>query len=81
MMTQAKLTVAAEWDPDACVWVASSDDVPGLITEAASIEELMHKLSVLVPELLNLNGHLLRADATTAPIELVAKVIVDQARA
>jgi len=48
--------VRAEWDAEAAVWVATSDDVPGLVTEAASIEELDTKLKSLVPELLEANG-------------------------
>jgi len=31
-----KIQVKAFWDSDARVWVAESDDVPGLITEAWS---------------------------------------------
>jgi predicted RNase H-like HicB family nuclease len=30
--------VAAFWDREAKVWVATSDDVPGLATEAESVE-------------------------------------------
>jgi hypothetical protein len=48
--------VLAQWDAEAGVWVATSDDVPGLVTEAASIEALRTKLVDLVPDLL-------RADA------------------
>ena len=32
--------VQGDWDPEANVWVATSDDVPGLATEAATIDEL-----------------------------------------
>jgi hypothetical protein len=38
------------------VWVAESDDVPGLIAQAATPQALLSKLRVLVPELLELNG-------------------------
>lgn len=48
--------VHAEWDADACVWVAASDDVPGLATEAETSEALVAKLKVMIPELLALNG-------------------------
>jgi hypothetical protein len=51
--------VVAEWDPEAHVWVATSDDVPGLVAEADSEEHLVNKLKVLVPELLEMNAHLL----------------------
>jgi predicted RNase H-like HicB family nuclease len=50
------ILVRAEWDAEAGVFVATSDDVPGLITEAATPAELQKKLDVLVPELLELNA-------------------------
>lgn len=55
--------VRAEWDSDSCVWVASSDDVPGLVTEADTIEALDSKLQTMVPELLELNGCLPSGDS------------------
>lgn len=51
-----EVTVRAIWDPEACVWVAESDDVPGLVTEADDIEALVARLKVLIPELLDANG-------------------------
>jgi predicted RNase H-like HicB family nuclease len=50
------LTVRATWDAEASVWVAESDDVPGLITEADSLDALVSKLRVMIPELLEANG-------------------------
>jgi predicted RNase H-like HicB family nuclease len=55
--------IEASWDPEAEVWVAVSEDVPGLATEAASVEALTHKLRILIPELLEANGLL---DATAS---------------
>ena len=49
------LTIKAKWDPSAKVWVAESDDVPGLVTEAVNMEHLITKLKILIPELLELN--------------------------
>ena len=49
--------IRAEWDEEAAVWVATSDDVPGLATEAATMEALCDRLSDLAPELLALNGY------------------------
>ena len=43
------------WDADVGVWVAESEDVPGLATEADTLETLSEKLRDLVPELLQLN--------------------------
>jgi hypothetical protein len=48
--------IHAEWDPEARVWVATSDDVPGLVTESESLEALDAKLKHMVPELLESNG-------------------------
>jgi predicted RNase H-like HicB family nuclease len=49
------LHVQADWDPEAEVWVATSGDVPGLATEAETIEGLTAKLRTLIPELLEAN--------------------------
>ncbi len=65
------LNIQARWDDEAHVWVALSDDVPGLATEAPSLDELFRTLQVLVPELLELNG-LSKADTDTVPFHLVA---------
>ena len=50
------LFVRVEWDEEAHVWVATSDDVPGLATEEASMEGLIDKLKIIIPELLEANG-------------------------
>lgn len=50
------LSVNALWDEEAKVWVASGDDVPGLATEAGTIDALAQKLKTLIPKLLELNG-------------------------
>lgn len=49
------LEIHAEWDDEANVWVATSEDVPGLVTEAASMEALMTRLQAIIPELMALN--------------------------
>ena len=48
--------IRAQWDDEAGVWVAESDDVPGLVAEAGSPKALIQKLQSLIPELLELNG-------------------------
>jgi predicted RNase H-like HicB family nuclease len=52
---KSDFSVFANWDPDAGVWVATSDDVPGLATEAPTVEALLEKLKVMIPELLEAN--------------------------
>jgi hypothetical protein len=53
---QLSYVVRAKWDDEAKVWVAVSDDVPGLVAEAPSMEKLLKKLRVLIPEMLEANG-------------------------
>ena len=50
--------VEAHWDSEAWVWVAESEDIPGLVAEAESMNALVEKVRVLVPELFELNGGL-----------------------
>ncbi|MDA1276376.1 MAG: DUF1902 domain-containing protein [Verrucomicrobia bacterium] len=57
MKTDSKpFFVRAEWDGEAQVWVATSDDVPGLATEGETTEGLVEKLKVMIPELLEANA-------------------------
>lgn len=71
-MQSKQITVHAEWDGEANVWVATSEDVPGLITEASSVEILTEKLAVLIPELLEANGVLVGKGLGQVPINLIA---------
>lgn len=67
---EKSILVSATWDSEASVWVAESDDVPGLATEAASLDALLAKLNVMIPELLEMNDGDFGADV---PIELLAR--------
>ena len=62
--------VHAEWDEEAEVWVATSIDVPGLVTEAETMEALLVKLRMMIPELLEANGH---GTADAVPFELLTR--------
>lgn len=63
-------SVQARWDSEGGVWVAESEDVPGLVAEAESPNVLARKLRVLIPELLEVNGALKAGDD---PIEFVVR--------
>lgn len=65
------LEIKAVWDGEAQVWVVESEDVPGLITEADSEARLIEKLSVLIPELLELNPVPHRFYDPREPLELI----------
>ena len=52
----AEYNVNLQWDTAAYVWIAMSDDVPGLALEAGSYDLLIERVRNIVPELLELNG-------------------------
>jgi predicted RNase H-like HicB family nuclease len=62
--------IRAEWDDEARVWVATSDDVPGLATEADTMEGLVVKLKIMVPELLEANGQAIDCEI---PFEIMTR--------
>ncbi|MCB1175834.1 MAG: DUF1902 domain-containing protein [Leptospiraceae bacterium] len=64
------LEIHAEWDEDAAVWVATSEDIPGLITEAANIALLVERLKKIIPELMELNCGLIHQDF---PFRIIAE--------
>ena len=70
MKRSRELVVNAVWDDEAKVWVATSDDVPGLVTEAPTQRDLVKKLKVMVPELLDANGY---ADGDELPVRLLGE--------
>jgi len=44
------------WDPEARVWIATSEDIRGLVLESGSFDALMERVRIAVPELISLNG-------------------------
>lgn len=44
------------WDNTADVWIATSDDIPGLVLESGSYDALLERVRFAVPELLELNS-------------------------
>lgn len=46
------IVVHADWDPEAEVWVATTDDLKGLVTEADTVEALRSKLPGMILDLL-----------------------------
>ncbi len=63
------IAIHADWDPDASVWVATTQDLRGLVTEADSIEALRAKLPGMILDLLD------ESDSSDLPasIEIVAR--------
>lgn len=47
--------VDLNWDEEARVWVATSEDIHGLVLESESLDDLIKKVTDAVPELLDFN--------------------------
>ncbi len=43
------------WDEEASVWIAQSDDIPGLVLESGSLDALIERVRFAAPELIELN--------------------------
>ena len=46
------VVVRAAWDDEARVWYVDESDVPGLATEADTLEELRRKIPIIIQDLL-----------------------------
>src|SRR2546425_713916 len=63
------IVIHADWDAEAGVWVATTRDIGGLVTEADSIEALRAKLPGMILDLLEENG----VSDLPASIEIIAR--------
>ena len=43
------------WDDEAKVWMATSEDIPGLILEDESADKLIQRVIIAAPEIIELN--------------------------
>ena len=48
-------TINLIWDREAAVWVATSENVKGLVLESGSLDALIERAKIAIPELLELN--------------------------
>jgi len=49
-------TIDLFWDDEASVWIAESQDLPGLILESESFDTLVERVKKAIPDLLDLSG-------------------------
>ena len=63
------IVIHADWDPEAAVWVATTNDLKGLVTEADTMEALRAKLPGMILDLLEEYG----VSDPPASIEIVAR--------
>ena len=55
-MQRQSIIVRADWDEEAGVWVATSNDIEGLCVEAETCEAMREKVLSAIADLLELNG-------------------------
>ncbi len=51
-----EITINARWDAEAAVWLATSEDVHGLVVEAENWPSMIEEVRLILPELLALEG-------------------------
>ena len=51
--------VTLTWDNEAFMWIATSDDVPGLVLESNSYDALIERVKIAIPDLLEINNNFL----------------------
>ena len=50
------ITISARRDHEAGVWLATSEQVPGLVIEAATLAAVINEVNLVLPELLELSA-------------------------
>ena len=71
-MQKLPIDITAEWDPEASVWVATSEDIAGFVMEDAALERLVARVPGVLEDLIELNNVELPAEATEVPFEVHA---------
>jgi predicted RNase H-like HicB family nuclease len=78
-MSNLPITILAEWDDEASVWVASSEDIKGLAIEAPTLERLVERLPGVLEDLIEGN-HPELAGIANIPFEVHASRLGHLAR-
>ncbi|HVW91858.1 MAG TPA: DUF1902 domain-containing protein [Devosia sp.] len=71
-MQKLPIDIIAEWDPEASVWVATSEDIGGFVMEDATIERLISRIPDVLEDLIELNNVELPAGMTEVPFQVHA---------
>jgi predicted RNase H-like HicB family nuclease len=66
------IMIGAIWDDEARGWVATSEDIPGFVTGADTIEELHAKALSLIEELIELNS--VEFNGADIPVHIFAEI-------
>lgn len=56
LVMSRSITIDGRWDAEASVWIATSNDVEGLVVEADTWPGMIEEVRLVLPELLNSSG-------------------------
>ena len=73
-MKHSQIVVCAEWDDEAGVWVATSEDIQGLALEAPTLEGLKERVLPAIQDLIEVNG--LESDLAEIPVRIRSESLV-----
>jgi hypothetical protein len=71
-MQKLPIDIVAEWDPEASVWVATSDDIDGFVMEDATLERLASRVPGVLEDLIELNNVELPSGTIEVPFAIHA---------
>ena len=72
MPKRTEYFVVVTWDEEAGCWYTDETNVPGLATGADTFDDMLKKLRVMVPEMLEANGIIGDDDAPAVPYDVLA---------
>jgi predicted RNase H-like HicB family nuclease len=53
-LQMTEFRIEAEWDAEGAVWVATSPDVPGLVLQGRTHDDLIEKVRLVLPALIEI---------------------------
>jgi hypothetical protein len=73
-MDKAMYAIKIMWDDEARVWIATSSELPGLVLESGSVDALIERVKVAVPELLEIDKA--RCEGVSLDFNMARQVVV-----
>jgi predicted RNase H-like HicB family nuclease len=74
MEQEIKLNVHLAFDDEANVWYVAKTDIPGLILESESVEELIRRIQDAAPQMIELNAQeILDTYCPEQPVQKVSR--------
>ena len=73
-MDSAGYKIQIVWDDEARVWIATSEDLPGLVLESGSVDALIERVRVAASELLEIDEK--RREGTSLNFNIARQMVV-----